>query len=104
MHFGVLGQRVSRDDEEALFVPLQGRAVARPVRDVVADRRVVFEPDGIPRVFTTNGTSCTELGPRGEGGGGIYVTNGRRDYAIVLSPLGTARAVGWNPSSASWMD
>lgn len=65
---------------------------------------VVFQPDGVPLLFSTNGTSCTQLGIRGEGGGGIYVTNGRRDYAIVLSPLGTSRVLGWNPSSNNWMD
>jgi type II secretory pathway pseudopilin PulG len=65
---------------------------------------IVFQPDGVPRLFTTNGTACTEIGLRGQGGGGIYVTNGRRDYAIVLSPLGTSRAVGWNPNTSNWMD
>ncbi len=65
---------------------------------------VVFQPDGIPRLFTTNGSSCTEMGLRGQGGGGIYVTNGRRDYAIVLTPLGTSRVVLWNINSNAWMD
>jgi prepilin-type N-terminal cleavage/methylation domain-containing protein len=65
---------------------------------------VVFQPDGIPRLFSTNGSTCTEIGIRGEGGGAIYVTNGRRDYAIVLTPLGTSRALGWNPSSNNWMN
>ena len=65
---------------------------------------VVFQPDGLPLLFSTNGNSCTELGLRGEGGGGIYLTNGRRDYAIVLTPLGTSRALGWNPSSDSWVN
>jgi Tfp pilus assembly protein FimT len=65
---------------------------------------VVFQPDGVPLLFSTNGSSCTQLGIRGEGGGAIYVTNGRRDYAIVLAPLGTSRVLGWNPSSDSWMN
>jgi type II secretory pathway pseudopilin PulG len=65
---------------------------------------VVFQPDGIPRLFSTNGSSCTEIGIRGEGGGAIYVTNGRRDYAIVLTPLGTSRVLAWNPSSDNWMN
>jgi prepilin-type N-terminal cleavage/methylation domain-containing protein len=65
---------------------------------------VVFQPDGVPLLFTTNGSDCTQLGLRGEGGGGIYVTNGRRDYAIVLTPLGTSRVLGWNPSSDTWMN
>jgi type II secretory pathway pseudopilin PulG len=65
---------------------------------------VVFQPDGVPLLFTTNGSDCTQLGLRGEGGGGIYVTNGRRDYAIVLAPLGTSRALAWNPSTNNWMN
>jgi len=65
---------------------------------------VVFQPDGVPLLFSTNGISCTQIGIRGEGGGAIYVTNGRRDYAIVLSPLGTSRVLGWNPSSNNWMN
>ena len=65
---------------------------------------VVFQPDGVPLLFSTNGSDCTQIGLRGEGGGGIYVTNGRRDYAIVLTPLGTSRVLGWNPSSNNWMN
>ncbi len=65
---------------------------------------VIFQPDGVPLLFTTDGSDCTLIGLRGEGGGGIYVTNGRRDYAIVLSPLGTSRVLGWNPSSNNWMN
>jgi prepilin-type N-terminal cleavage/methylation domain-containing protein len=65
---------------------------------------VVFQPDGVPLLFSTNGSDCTQIGIRGEGGGAIYVTNGRRDYAIVLTPLGTSRVLGWNPSSNTWMN
>lgn len=63
---------------------------------------VVFQPDGIPRLFTTNGVTCTEIGLRGQGGGAIYVTNGDRDYAVVVSPLGTTRVHAWNPSNGNW--
>jgi prepilin-type N-terminal cleavage/methylation domain-containing protein len=65
---------------------------------------VVFQPDGVPLLFSSNGSDCTQIGIRGEGGGGIYVTNGRRDYAIVLAPLGTSRVLGWNPTGNSWMN
>ena len=65
---------------------------------------VLFQPDGIPRLFTTSGSACTAIGQSGEGGGAIYVTNGSRDYAVVLSPLGTVRVLGWIPSTASWMN
>ena len=65
---------------------------------------VIFQPDGVPLLFSTNGSDCTQIGLRGEGGGGIYVTNARRDYAIVLTPLGTSRVLGWNPSANNWMN
>lgn len=55
---------------------------------------VVFQPDGIPRLMTPG--DCSNLGTEGQGGGGIYLTNGRRDYAVVLSPLGTARVHHWD--------
>ena len=38
----------------------------------------------------------------GQGGGAIYVTNGRRDYAVVLSPLGAVRLHAWNVGSGNW--
>lgn len=67
---------------------------------------VLFQPDGVPRLFTpdTGGGSCDEIGLVGQGGGGIYLTNTRRDYAVVLSHLGTTRVHLWNPSSGGWRD
>jgi prepilin-type N-terminal cleavage/methylation domain-containing protein len=59
---------------------------------------VLFMADGLPRRFSQNSTSsppCTDVGPVGDGGGAIYLTNGRRDYAVVLSPLGTSRLHRW---------
>lgn len=53
---------------------------------------VLFQPDGLPRLFTPAGCA---LSAAGEGGGAIYVTNGRRDYAVVLGPLGTTRVHSW---------
>ena len=55
---------------------------------------VVFQPDGLPRLMTPS--DCANLGNEGQGGGAIYLTNGRRDYAVVLSPLGTTRVHHWN--------
>lgn len=63
---------------------------------------IYFEPDGIPRLFTTDGVTCTARGLPGEGGGGVYVTNGDRDYAVVLQPLGTARVMAWNQATGAW--
>lgn len=63
---------------------------------------VLYQADGLPRVFTTNGSSCTAVGDAGEGGGALYLTNTRRDYAVVLRPLGTARVHIWNPATGGW--
>lgn len=63
---------------------------------------VLFQSDGLPRLFTSGGGSCTAIGNGGEGGGGIYVTSGERDYAVVLRPLGTSRVHRWNPSTGAW--
>jgi prepilin-type N-terminal cleavage/methylation domain-containing protein len=62
-------------------------------------RWVVFLPDGMPRAFST-GPFATS--PLGSGGGGVYVTSGRRDYAVVLAPLGGVRVHGWNPREDAW--
>jgi prepilin-type N-terminal cleavage/methylation domain-containing protein len=59
---------------------------------------VVFRPDGVPVGFDD---ACL-LGQTGSGGGSVYVTDGRRDYAITLSPLGAVRIHTWEEVSASW--
>jgi len=64
---------------------------------------VAFRPDGIPVAFT----AACNLGAVGSGGGGVYLTNGvggqaSRDYAIVLSPLGTTRIHAFDRSTLTW--
>ena len=59
---------------------------------------VAFFPDGIPRLFTPS--DCAALGQIGQGAGALYLTNQLRDYAVVLSPLGSVRVHGWG--SAGW--
>jgi len=56
---------------------------------------VLFQADGLPRLFTPTG--CV-VGIAGGGGGTIYVTNGDRDYAVVLGTLGTSRIHLWTDS------
>jgi Tfp pilus assembly protein FimT len=66
---------------------------------------VMFGSDGLPRRFTQNASTaapCTELGIVGQAGGAIYVTNGSRDYAVVLSPLGTVRLHRWEKGAGAW--
>jgi prepilin-type N-terminal cleavage/methylation domain-containing protein len=64
---------------------------------------VLFQPDGIPRLFTPSGSACTNIGLPAQGGGAIYVTNTERDYAIVMSHLGTVRVHPWDPIGGAWM-
>ena len=56
-----------------------------------------FTPDGMPRLFSPG--ACAPLGSIGHGAGAVYLTNQSRDYAVVLSPLGTVRVHVWNGTS-----
>jgi len=60
---------------------------------------VVFRPDGVPRAFSSG--PYLE-GSVGTGGGAVYLTNGRRDYAIVLAPLGGVQVNSWNRGLGLW--
>lgn len=59
---------------------------------------VRFGPDGVPVGFDA---ACAPGGV-GSGVGAIYLTNGRRDYAVVLSALGAVRVHNWNGMTAAW--
>lgn len=63
---------------------------------------VMFGPDGLPVTFDGGGGGCGTLSPSGSGGGALYVTDGERDYGIVLSPIGGVRVHLWNPSTGAW--
>ncbi len=60
---------------------------------------LVFRPDGLPVAFTTG---PYQEGGVGSGTGAVYVTNGVRDFAIVLSPLGGVRVSAWDASQNQW--
>lgn len=59
---------------------------------------VAFMPDGRPLGFSAG---CG-MGQLGSGNGGIYLTNGLRDFGIVLNPLGGIRIHTWNTGSGQW--
>jgi len=59
---------------------------------------IAFGADGVPISFDV---ACN-LGMFGTGNGGIYLTNGSRDYAVVVLPLGAIRMHGWETSQGAW--
>ena len=59
---------------------------------------VLFRPEGPPLAFSSD---CT-TGAVGSGGGGIYLTNGVRDAAVVLTPLGATHPHSWGGNPAAW--
>jgi prepilin-type N-terminal cleavage/methylation domain-containing protein len=59
---------------------------------------VVFGPDGIPVAFNV---ACN-VGTTGTGAGAIYLTNGDRDYGVVLNPLGTSNVERFDPAQGVW--
>ena len=59
---------------------------------------VVFRPEGTPLAFDSG---CT-LGGIGSGDGGIYLTNGMRDAAVVLTPLGATYVHSWGEHIGAW--
>lgn len=61
---------------------------------------VLFRGDGIPLTFD----AACNLGTIGSGGGAVYVTNGNRDYAVVLSPLGAVRVHAFEAGAGAWTD
>lgn len=61
---------------------------------------VLFRPEGFPLTFN----SACVTGPIGSGAGAVYITNGFRDYAVVLSPLGAVSVETWDPIGNEWSD
>jgi prepilin-type N-terminal cleavage/methylation domain-containing protein len=59
---------------------------------------VVFGPDGIPVAFN----AACNLGTTGTGAGAVYLTNGDRNYAVVLNPLGTSNVERFDPAANAW--
>lgn len=84
------------DNGTAAFAPPQnsGSTFADPAG--TARSWVLFRPDGMPVVFDGGGGNCGATGVTGTGGAALYITNGRRDYGVVLSPLGSVRVHAWD--------
>ena len=59
---------------------------------------VMFRPEGVSLSFSAD---CS-TGAIGSGTGGLYLTDGRRDLSVVLTPLGMSRAHSWDLASGTW--
>jgi prepilin-type N-terminal cleavage/methylation domain-containing protein len=88
--------RAPGDSGGAAFAPPQNSG--HTFADAGGTQRdwVMFRPDGLPVVFDGGGGNCGTIGMTGTGGAALYITNGRRDYAVVLSPLGSVRVHAWD--------
>jgi prepilin-type N-terminal cleavage/methylation domain-containing protein len=88
--------KVPDDSGKAPFSPPQagGGTFADPANNAV--NWVLFRSDGVPVSIAFTAGTCGQVGGTGSGGGALYVTNGKRDYAAVLSPLGGVRVHLWN--------
>jgi len=59
---------------------------------------VSFGPDGVPVAFN----AACNFGTTGTGAGAVYLTNGDRNYAVVLNPLGTSNVERFDPGENQW--
>jgi prepilin-type N-terminal cleavage/methylation domain-containing protein len=91
--------RSPNDSGTAAFSPPQssGSTFSDPSNN--ATNWVLFRSDGVPVGVAPTSTTCGTIGSTGTGGASIYLTNGTRDYAVVLSPLGDAGIHIWNGTS-----
>ncbi len=94
--------RAPGDEGAAPFTPPQssGSTFADPSSNPI--NWLLFRPDGIPVAFTGAGGVCGTVGRLGGGGGALYITNGRRDFSVVISPLGNVRVRSWPRGGAAW--
>jgi prepilin-type N-terminal cleavage/methylation domain-containing protein len=78
--------------------PATGSSFADPAGNDVT--WVMFRGDGLPVTFD----AACNLGTLGSGNGAVYVTNGQRDYAVVLTALGAVRVHAWDAGAGQWTD
>ena len=60
---------------------------------------LVLLPDGTPRAFRVGPFAN---GAVASGSGAVYVTNGERDYAVVMAALGGVRVHAWDTGAGAW--
>ena len=96
VNWGVTGAPAQAPQDAGGGDYLTGSSFTKP--DGTDAAWVVFGPDGIPVAFN----AACNLGTTGTGAGAIYLTNGDRDYSVVLNPLGTSSVDRWDPAQAQW--
>lgn len=94
--FSVSGGAKAPGDASAVATSTTGSTFATPAG--AAATWVAFMPDGRPLGFDA---ACS-MGQLGSGNGAIYMTNGTRDYSVVLNPLGGIRVHAWNGGAGQW--
>ncbi|MEE8507649.1 MAG: prepilin-type N-terminal cleavage/methylation domain-containing protein [Myxococcota bacterium] len=96
------GSAIATDSGAAAFDPggWDGATFADPSNNKV--NWVMFQPNGIPVTFVGAVGSCGVIGTMGTGSGALYLTNGKRDYGVRLSPLGDARVHAWDVTAGGW--
>ena len=71
-----------------------------PVDASAVQSWVLLAPDGTPRAIDSSG--ATTIAQVGSGDGAIYLNDGERDHAVVMSALGSLRSYRWDRSDTSW--
>lgn len=99
----MMGDPFSGTAQEGSVAELNSPANFRdPVTDTQVNSWILFRPDGTPRSMIPDGVGGTIIGNIGQGDGAVYVTNGVREYAFVMAPLGAVRAFQWDASTNQW--
>lgn len=83
------------DDPEAGPI---GDGIALRDANGTATTWLAFRSDGVP----VGASNACVLGTTGSGGGAVYVTNGTRDYAVVLTALGGVRVHAFDRAAGAW--
>jgi prepilin-type N-terminal cleavage/methylation domain-containing protein len=93
--FALAGGIKAPEDDTAQPIA-SGSSFARP--NGAAASWVLFGPDGTPMAFD----AACNTAPVGSGNGAVYFTNGTRDYAVVLNPMGGVRVHSWDVMTGQW--
>jgi len=94
--------RAPGDTGAAAFTPplAGGGTFADPTNNPV--QWFLFGPNGVPLRFQGQLANCGTIGTTALGGAALYLTDGTRDYAVVLSPMGNARVFVWDRGAGAW--